>query len=273
MLRTVVFVASGLVVTLAVASARAAEPTSPTPPRQDRGPAYQLRPSIDLPVVGIGLVMASTRLFRAQPAYCAPLCDRVTLNALDRTTAGSYDSTWSTASTVGLVGVAAASAVYLFADERFVPAMSDAVVVLESALTAVGISSVASIAAGRPRPFLFGEKAPLDVRNSADASMSFVSSHAAVTFAVGISTFITAEHLRPTRPLVPVLVLVAGLASASFVTLGQVEAGNHFVTDAIAGAVVGASSGILVPALHNAPFRLVPIAGPREGALQLVGAF
>ncbi|MEO8800834.1 MAG: phosphatase PAP2 family protein [Polyangiaceae bacterium] len=270
-MRSVVLAASALVVTLAATTAHAAEPTNPS--RKDRGPAYQLRPSIDLPVVGIGLVMASTRLFRAQPAYCAPLCDRVTLNALDRTTAGSYDSTWSTASTVGLVGVAAASAVYLVADERFVPAMNDAVVVLESALTAVGISSVASIAAGRPRPFLFGEKAPLDVRNSADASMSFVSSHAAVTFAVGISTFITAEHLRPTRPLVPALVLIAGLASASFVTLGQVEAGNHFVTDAIAGAVVGASSGILVPALHDAPFRLVPIAGPREGALQLVGTF
>lgn len=263
----------GFVVTTAAAKTAGADPVTLQRPDADRGPAYQLRPSIDLPVVGIGLVMASTRLFRSQPAYCAPLCDRITLNALDRTTAGFYDPSWSTVSTVGLVAVAGAASVYLIADERFGSSLNDAVVVLESGLTAVGIASVATVAAGRPRPFVFGEHAPLDVRNSANASLSFVSSHAAATFAIGVSTFMTSSRLRPSRPLVPLLVLAAGLASATFVTVGQVEAGNHFVTDALAGAVVGASTGFMVPALHDAPVRLVPTAGPREGALQLVGVF
>ena len=244
-------------------------------PREPTRPAYQLYAETDLPLLGVGLVMASTRLFRSQPAYCAPLCDRTTLNALDRTTAGFYSSTWSTASDVGLVSVMGGAALYLMLDERALPALNDAVVIAESGLTAVAISSAATVAAARPRPFLFGDKAPLDVRNSANASLSFVSSHAAATFSIAVSTFVTARRLHPSPGalLVPALVLAVGLASASFVSTGQVEAGNHFITDAVAGAIIGTSAGIFVPALHKSPVRLVPSVGSRQGELRLTGVF
>ncbi|MEO8875234.1 MAG: phosphatase PAP2 family protein [Polyangiaceae bacterium] len=248
-------------------------PIVPGPPEAAE-PAYQLYAETDLPLLGFGLVMASTRLFRSQPAYCAPLCDRTTLNALDRTTAGFYNRTWSTTSDIGLVTVMGGAALYLFLDEHPLPALNDAVVIAESGLTAVAIASLATVAAARPRPFLFGTKAPLDVRNSANASLSFVSSYAAITFAVGVSTYMTSRRLHPTlSQLVPTLVLITGLASASFVTFGQVEGGNHFITDAVAGAVVGSASGILVPALHKTPIRIVPKITAQEGGLQVMGMF
>jgi hypothetical protein len=237
-------------------------------------PAYQLYAETDLPLLGFGLVMASTRLFRTQPAYCAPLCDRTTLNALDRTTAGFYDTRWSLASDVGLISVMGGAALYLLIDDGPLPALNDAVVITESGLTAVAVSALATVAAARPRPFLFGEKAPLDVRNSANASLSFVSSYSSATFAIAVSSYLTARRLHPVASqLVPALVLLVGLASATFVSIGQVEAGNHFITDIGTGAVVGTASGILVPALHKSPLRIVPNITGREGGIQLLGSF
>ncbi len=243
-------------------------------PKDITKPAFQLYAETDLPLLGIGLVMAATRLVRSQPAYCAPLCDKTTLNALDATTAGFYDTTWSLASDLGLYGMMGAAAVFLAADEGPLPALNDAVVVAESALSATAVSALATLAAGRPRPFLFGEKAPLDVRNSADAGLSFVSSHASVTFAIAVSTYVTARRLHPeVGTVVPALVLASGLAVASFVATARVEAGKHFITDSIAGAIIGSSVGILIPALHASPVQVVPKVTSQEGSIQLVGMF
>ncbi len=263
-------------------SARAGEPPSPlalTPivasPKDETKPAYQLYAETDLPLLGIGLVMASTRLVRTQPAYCAPLCERAQLNWLDRANAGVYNTGWATASDVGLYGgMMGGVALFLWIDEGALPALNDAVVVAESALSALAVSSLATLAAGRPRPFLYGENAPLEVRNSADAGLSFVSNHASVAFAVAVSTYITSRRLRThVGNVVPTLVLIGGLAAASFVSTSRVLAGKHFVTDSIAGAVIGSSVGVLIPALHGSPVKVMPKVTSQEVSLQLVGAF
>lgn len=245
-----------------------------TSPNEVAKPAYQLYAETDLPLLGIGLVVASARLVRTQPAYCAPLCDKTTLNPLDGATAGFYDTTWATASDIGLYGTMGAAAAILAIDEGALSALNDAVVIAESALTATAVSSVATLAAGRPRPFLFGEKAPLDVRNSADAGLSFVSSHASVSFAVAVSTYITSRRLHPRAgALLPTFLLVGGLATATFVATARVEAGRHFITDTIAGTIIGTSVGVLIPALHTSPVKVMPKVGPQESSIQLVGVF
>lgn len=255
--------------------AKQAELTPIVPsPKDVTKPAYQLYTETDLPLLGIGLVMASTRLVRTQPAYCAPLCEKAQLNPLDRATAGFYDTGWGTASDVGLYGLMGGSALFLLIDEGALPALNDAVVIAESALTATAVSSLATLAAGRPRPFLYGEKAPLDVRNSADAGLSFVSSHASVSFAIAVSTYITSRRLHPhVGEVLPAFVLVGGLAAASFVATDRVLAGKHFVTDSFAGAIIGSSVGVLIPALHGSPVKVVPRVTSQEGSLQLVGTF
>src|SRR5438045_1461414 len=89
-------------------AAKAAElhPIVPSPQNPLR-PAFQLYAEIDLPILGIGLVFAGARLVRTQEAFCAPLCDRGPLNALDRVTAGYWSPAWQTASSVGLYALAA----------------------------------------------------------------------------------------------------------------------------------------------------------------------
>jgi membrane-associated phospholipid phosphatase len=253
--------------------AKVAELTPIVPsPRDVTKPAYQLFAETDLPLVGIGLVFASARLIRTQPAYCAPECNKTDLNVIDRSTAGFWNPGWSTASDIGIYSLMGGAVTVLVVDEGALPALNDAVVVAESGLMATALSSVMTLAAGRPRPFLFGEKAPLADRNSADGGLSFLSSHATVSFAVVTSLYVTERRLHPGTTL-PYVVLGAGLAAASFVATARVLAGRHFITDSVGGAVVGTSVGILVPALHGSPIKVVPTVTPKEGYVSVVGSF
>jgi hypothetical protein len=34
----------------------------------------------------------------------------------------------------------------------------------------------------------------------------------------------------------------------------------HFITDAVGGAVVGSSVGVIIPSLHGSPVSIVPVA-------------
>ena len=246
-------------------------PIIPSPTDVTR-PAFQLYAEIDIPVLAVGIVFAAARLVRTQKAYCAPLCDPNDLNALDRTTAGKWSPAWSTASDVALYSIAGAAAVALVADEGFVDALNDSVVVAESALSATAVSSMLTLAAGRPRPFLYGENAPLADRNSSDAGLSFLSSHASVSFAIATSSYMATKRLHP-KSRYPLLVLGVGGALATFVATARVEAGKHFITDSMGGALVGSALGVLIPAMHNSPVRVVPVVSQREQGMGFQGVF
>jgi hypothetical protein len=139
-------------------TAKAASLTPIVPsPRNPLRPAFQLYAEIDLPILAVGLIFAEARLVHSQAAFCAPKCDPSGLNAIDRTTAGYWSPGWQTASDYGLYTVGVGAAALLFADEGFLPGLNDSVVVAESALTATAVASIMTLAAGRPRPFLYGD--------------------------------------------------------------------------------------------------------------------
>src|SRR5689334_11667596 len=117
-------------------------PIVPSPENPLR-PAFQLYAEIDVPVIGIGIVFALARRFRAQKAFCAPdLCNPDDVNAVDRVTAGYWSPGWQTASDYGLYGVAVGAAALLLVDEGPASALNDAVVVAETGLAATALASV-----------------------------------------------------------------------------------------------------------------------------------
>jgi membrane-associated phospholipid phosphatase len=236
----------------------------------DDQPTFQLRPEIDLPVLGVSLVFASARLFQTDKAFCAPLCNPDDVNALDRTTAGTWNTGWQTASDVGVYVVTAGAAALLVADEGLGPAANDVVVIAESALGAMALGNVMTLAVARPRPFLYGTEAPLAERNSTNASFSFVSSHTSFTAATAISTYMTLHRRHPGATW-PNVVLGVGLAATAFVGSARVLGGAHFISDAVAGAIVGVSVGVLVPSLHAAPVSVVPLITPTEKGIGVQG--
>jgi membrane-associated phospholipid phosphatase len=244
-------------------------------PNNPTKPAFLLYAEIDPPIVATGLVFALARRTKVGTAYCAPDCspDMSTLNPLDKLTAGYYSSQWSLASDLGLYGIAAGTATVLVLDEGWLPALNDGVVIAESTIGATAVASVMTLASGRPRPFLYaaeGTGAPDSVRNSSDAALSFISSHTAMSFAMVSSLFVAEHRLHP-KSNTPYYLLGAGLAVASGVGVARVMSGYHFITDAVGGAVVGASVGVLVSAVHKSPVHVVPITN-HDAAGNLTGA-
>src|SRR5881394_2840732 len=130
-----------------------AQKAAPTPivpsPKNPLRPAFQLYAEFDLPVLAIGLVFAEARAFRAQKAYCAPVCDPTTLNVVDRQTAGYWSVGWQHASDYGLYAVAVCAGTLLIVDEGLYPALNDLVVVAETGLAATALASIMTIASGR----------------------------------------------------------------------------------------------------------------------------
>ena len=253
-------------------TARAAQltPIVPSPGEATR-PAFQLYAEIDLPVLTVGIVFAGVRFIQTRTAYCAPLCDRNGLNALDRTTAGRWSPSWLVASNVGLIATGVGAVALLIDDEGGVNALNDTLVIAESALSATAAASIMTIAAGRPRPFMYGEAAPLSERNSTDAANSFLSSHAAVSFAIATSTYIAMRRLHP-RSQLSYAVLGIGLGGAAFVATSRVLAGQLFQVSGHDPATLGAVGGLLllvgllatyVPARRA--MRVPPVVALNEG--------
>jgi membrane-associated phospholipid phosphatase len=245
-----------------------------TNPNNPTRPAFQLYAEIDIPIVATGAVFALARLTKTQPAYCAPLCTNTGLNGIDKLTAGYFSSGWSTLSDFTLYGIGAAAAVILVHDEGVVNALNDAVVVGEATMSATAVASIMTLAAGRPRPFLYSEKAPLSVRQSADAGLSFLSSHTAEAFAIVTSLYVAEKRLHP-GAAGPKIILGVGLGLATLVATARVMSGYHFITDVAGGAVVGSSIGVLIASVHNSPVQVIPVVNPetRSAGLGISGNF
>ena len=82
----------------------------------------------------------------------------------------------------------------------------------------------------------------------------------------------TMKRLHPTSKG-PYAVLAVGAALSAFVASARVMAGKHFITDSIGGLFVGSSLGVIVPALHESPVRVVPIVSENQKGLGLTGSF
>ncbi len=127
----------------------------------------------------------------------------------------------------------------------------------EAFLLAEGVSVLLKNSIDRPRPFTYlpaGERpggARYDVTSSR-AFRSMPSGHAVSSFCA--AGFAMTDHLL-TRPdagwLESTAVPFAGGALAGMTAALRVEAGQHFPSDVIAGGLIGVSSGIAVPLLHE----------------------
>jgi membrane-associated phospholipid phosphatase len=264
---------SGLAAATALAALLAAVPAHAEMPDQPSGPAYQLSFQLDLPILLVsgGLAASYLVLTEGAPPHCAPLCDRSNVNAFDRWAAGHYSPTWQTVGDVTTGLTLALVPVSLLLGEKWRPALNDAVVLAEAALVTSAIQVTAGYAVGRPRPRVYGEEAPLDQRNDANAARSFFSGHVANGVAV---TLVTAEALARLRHrTVALTVLVAGLAGSALIGVARVGAGGHFPSDVVAGAAVGTGVGIAIPALHASGFRVAPLAQGEARGLALTTTF
>jgi membrane-associated phospholipid phosphatase len=171
--------------------------------------------------------------------------DRVALNRWDE--AAGHRSDYALFAAFGTAGLTALA--HTQADRRF----GDAVVLgsmwFQTNLSTLMLTDAVKNSVRRNRPFVYFDGAPLDARMEPDARKSFFSGHASLT---ACNTFFAAKvwsDLHPNSRWKPVVWSAATLVPA-YVAWQRVEAGKHYPSDVLVGAVVGAAVGYLIPTIH-----------------------
>ena len=102
----------------------------------------------------------------------------------------------------------------------------------------------------RSRPFVYGDKAPLEKRLDKGGQRSFYGGHVATTAAATFFTAKVFQDFNPGSRLTPYLYTGA---SALTVLMGylRIQSGYHFFSDCVLSGIIGAATGIVVPQLHK----------------------
>ena len=107
------------------------------------------------------------------------------------------------------------------------------------------------LAVRRPRPLAYNPELSIDAKTEVGKTNSFFSGH--VSWAA-VSTFFIAKvytdyhHIKGWKRI---LIYTGAAIPPSLVGYYRVHAGRHFESDAIAGVVIGAACGIVIPELHK----------------------
>jgi membrane-associated phospholipid phosphatase len=130
---------------------------------------------------------------------------------------------------------------------------------VESSAVALGLTQGAKYLFRRERPWAHAGDPPRGEHlGSRDASLSFVSGHASVAFALAVSTGSLAS-LRGDDG--KEWVWATGLAVAAATGYLRIAADRHYFTDVVAGAALGATVGWVVPRLVDRKPKPAPEPG------------
>ena len=152
-------------------------------------------------------------------------------------------------------------------------ALVDAVMYAETLSVTEMLTDLTKIAVRRPRPVDYivcpdkGGTSQDNCPGGTDAQLSFFSGHASTVAAIGATATYLAFQRAPHTPR-PWITLGVATGLTAFVSYERVRAGDHFPTDVIAGSMVGAAVGVLVPHLHRHQDEAPPVwigAGPSPG--------
>jgi membrane-associated phospholipid phosphatase len=238
--------ALGCVVGLAIAREAHADPPPPASP-------YRFRLALDLPITGLGLATASAALIEPKVPDCLPACTPPpSLNGLDERVLGNHSpAAHATADVLVFALLGLPHALNLVATSGKDGAwLEDAAISAEAVVLAQGLTQLTKAAVGRYAPIVYDASVPLEERTSKDALGSFWSGHTATAFAAATSFAVSYWLRRPNDPWKWV-VLATLESTALAVGFLKIRAGYHYPSDILAGAIAGASTGVLVPMLHT----------------------
>jgi len=181
-------------------------------------------------------------------ATCAP-CDRSGLPFLDRGTVGAIRAFPATVSDAALFVTGAGAGLFLLRDARGEGAMArEDITVLAQAVSATwALTNWGKVLFHRPRPYRYTPDATAPPA-SADDGLSLPSGHTSAAFAAAFAYWsIQARRGRAGEHRQRIAALVLAAAATGVL---RVAAREHFPTDVVAGAALGAAAGWAVPRLY-----------------------
>jgi len=249
------------------------------PPPAATGSPFAVQLRIDLPVMlGSGAIALGSELAKSElpGPYCGLSCDPGSLNALDRTVVGNNSEVARKVSDVFLgvnIGLPFALDLIDVLVNRSSDGMRgyglDFLVLAEVLAVNAALNNVVKFAVRRPRPLVYDPTQDEASRREPDAALSFYSGHSSTSFSMATAySYLFMLRHPGSKLIVPVWILSEGMAAATAYL--RVDAGKHFWTDVLTGALVGSALGVLIPYLHH---RVMPktlltrLAGSGRNAL------
>jgi len=197
---------------------------------------------------GLALYGGSLYLQTLKPSPDKAAVDPATIPFFDRAYPSAPSATLSSVGNDLALGMAALPLVLL--PGRSGDEMLDiGVMYFETLELAYSVDSLLKSVVVRYRPYAYSTSTPADFSNS-DIIASFPSSHATLAFSAAVFTGIVFDKLNPDSNLRP-LVWAGGLGLATAASALRVMSGDHFLSDVVVGAAIGATSGFLLPYLHE----------------------
>jgi membrane-associated phospholipid phosphatase len=126
-----------------------------------------------------------------------------------------------------------------------------------------GITGITKTLAGRTRPYLYNTTFTPEERfalqqDSPTATTSFFSGHSSVTFAFAVLLSKTYTDIYGKNTWSKII-WITSLSAATATAWARVEAGVHYPTDVIAGAIIGSAIGYFIPELHKTKNRKISL--------------
>lgn len=173
------------------------------------------------------------------------------LNFLDRCAVFQYDDALDKASTITTMGLLATPAIYALTKGN--DTLKTELLYIGTIGLTYGVKELVKTLVPRERPYLYSEGYPTEELENGDYCRSFPSGHTALAFAS--ATFLTSmlyldkNSSKDNSLRVPIV--ATSYAIATTVAVLRVLSGNHYITDVLAGALIGAACGIAVPLVYN----------------------
>lgn len=225
--------------------------------------------AVDLPLAGASALLFAGSLVEAQlrqPTLCP--CDPGGLPGFDRVALSLHSGAAGTASDVlvtSLALLAPAAVIAGAAPFGWTRVGELATIQAQSMALSFSLGEAVKYAVARPRPYAY----PSHLTDSA-AYVSFWSGHSAASFNAVVTGALLLHETYPNAAW-PWIAGGAGLVAATATAALRVEAGVHFPSDVVSGALVGSGIGVLVPLLHLRHLPVQPTAAP--GGAGVSGVF
>lgn len=235
-----------------------------TSPATQGGSPYEVDPITDGTVTVAAFVFAAVMAGLVKPTLPAirncdldpatSLCDPGSLNALDRGVVGMKSTQWRRVSDVtswiayaAPIGLGAFDYFELSDNGTFGDLGADLLVTTQAVGMTVLVTDLFKYAVRRPRPTQYTAGA---FSGSSEHSMSFPSGHTSSTAAAVFAAATTFALRHPESPW-RYGVYAAGTALTGLTAWSRVRGGMHFYSDVLAGTVLGAAMGVVLPRLHR----------------------
>jgi membrane-associated phospholipid phosphatase len=244
------------------------------PPVVSTNKVYQMKPAVDLPltVVGTGWSLyAFTKIYNKDTSTTLQILalDKNDISPFNRRAVENYSATAQHAGDIMFYGAMPLPVLLLLDKKIRRDGVKYAWLYLESMSVTGLLYTSAVYFHDKYRPYAYNPEVSMSKKKGGGAKNSFYAGHVAL---VGTSTFFVAKTYTDYHPGFKPKWLLFGLAGAATAATGycRFEAGQHFPTDILIGAIVGPLSGLLVPHLHKVKDKeprlsMIPYYGKEKG--------